>query len=174
MQIRYHVALGSNLQDRLSNLRAGVHAIHQLPDTQVTAAAPLYETDPVDCPPGSQTFYNSVIEVLSAFEPETLLRELRHIEARLGRPNVHEHHAPRTIDLDILCASSLVMNTPTLTLPHPRMTQRLFVLQPLADLQPDLVLPGQTCPVSDLLRKLLTNEAPLRWVASGDQWAQLA
>lgn len=161
----YHIALGSNLGDRLANLRTGIQSISTLPDTTLLSLAPLYESDPVDCPPDSQSFYNSAAAICSILPPETFLQHLRRIESELGRPNQHDHHAPRTLDLDILCAGPLVLDTPTLILPHPRMTQRRFVLQPLADLAPDLVLPYQSLPVRTLLTKLISAEAPLRLVA---------
>jgi len=165
------VALGSNLGDRLASLRAAVVAVHQLPCTQVLSVAPLYETDPVDCPPESQAFYNSVMELQTSLALPSLLRELRGIEITLGRPSEHGHHAPRTVDLDILCAGQTVVNTEELGVPHPRMHLRRFVLQPAADLQPDLMLPGQNKSIAMLLHELNNNEPPLRQVAR--DWADL-
>ncbi|TLD70579.1 2-amino-4-hydroxy-6-hydroxymethyldihydropteridine diphosphokinase [Phragmitibacter flavus] len=156
-----YIALGSNLGDRTENLRRAVTAICQLPGTHLIDAAPLYETDPVDCPPDSQPFYNSVIEIRTTIALGQLLRLLRGIESRFGRRHDHGHNAPRTIDLDILCSGELVLNTPELTIPHPRMTQRAFVLQPLADLHPGLILPGHDDTVCSLLENLTTTESPL-------------
>jgi 2-amino-4-hydroxy-6-hydroxymethyldihydropteridine diphosphokinase len=161
-----YIALGSNLGDRVENLRRAVAAICQLRDTHLIAAAPLYQTDPVDCPPGSEPFYNSVIEICTALPLVQLLKLLRGIESRLGRPHQHPHNAPRTIDLDILCSGELILNTPELIIPHPRMTRRAFVLQPLADLHPGLILPGQENTVCSLLETLETDESPLILVAS--------
>ena len=163
------VALGSNLGNRLASLRAAVAAIHQLPCTQVVSVAPLYETDPVDCPPDSQAFYNSVIDVQTSMALDSFLQALRRIEVTLGRPSEHGHHAPRTVDLDILCAGQTVVNTAELSVPHPRMHLRRFVLQPAADLQPDLMLPGQNKSIATLLHELNTDEPPLRQVARN--WA---
>lgn len=163
--MNFGIALGSNLGDRLHHLQAAVQMIlRTVAGAQLRAAAPVYETDPVDCPEGSGSFYNTVIEISADVEPLALLREMRLIESRLGRPQEHGHHTPRTVDLDILYADDVVMNHPELTLPHPRLHERRFVLQPLADIRPDLVLPGQTKSVAVLLASLDSPEPPLRLV----------
>jgi len=163
--MNFGIALGSNLGDRLANLRSAVELIlRAIPGGKLRAAAPLYETDPVDCPAKSQTFLNTVVEVAVDLEPLDMLQELRRIETVLGRPGTHEHHAPRTIDLDLLYADGLVLSHPDLTLPHPRLHQRRFVLQPLADIRPGLILPGQTQEVAGLLAALDSPEPPLRLV----------
>lgn len=160
------IALGSNLGDRLAHLRRAASLILEcLADARLIAAAPVYETAPVDCPDGSDAFYNTVIEIEADDEPLAVLDALRQIEAEMGRPNEHAHHAPRKIDLDILYADSLVMKHDRLTLPHPRMTQRRFVLEPLAVVRPQLVLPGQKDDVATLLALLSSAEPPLRIVA---------
>lgn len=167
----FGIALGSNLGDRLAHLRAAVDALLRVaPGTRLLAAAPLYETAPVDCPDGSGSFYNTVVEIDADLEPLALLRALRRIEAELGRPGAHERHAPRTVDLDMLYAGGVTLHHPDLTLPHPRLQERRFVLQPLADIRPDLVLPGQTQDVAALLATLDSPEPPLQlvmrdWVA---------
>ncbi len=163
----FGLALGSNLGDRLGHLQGAVKRLLELdPTARLLAAAPVYETAPVDCPEGSQSFYNTVIELSSELTPMDLLAVLRGIEATLGRPNEHERHAPRTVDLDILYADELVMELPVLTLPHPRLTQRRFVLQPLADIRGDLILPGETKNVATLLAELKTDEPALKLVAT--------
>ena len=167
--IAFGIALGSNLGDRLANLKRAVDEVLKLgADVRLMAAAPVYETDPVDCPEGSQSFYNTVIEVEATFEPLKMLEKLREIESKLGRPNDHRHHEPRTVDLDVLYADDVLINHPNLILPHPRMTQRRFVLEPLADIRPRLILPGQTSDVQSLLNTLKTDEEPLRKVS--DNW----
>ncbi|CAN5911628.1 2-amino-4-hydroxy-6-hydroxymethyldihydropteridinediphosphokinase [soil metagenome] len=165
----YGIALGSNLGDRLWHFQQAVAKLLQaLPSAKITAAAPLYETDPVDCPEGSQSFYNTVLELKTDLEPLALLNALQALELSLGRSAVHGHNAPRTVDLDILYAGDATMNHPDLILPHPRMMQRRFVLQPLADIRPDLVLPGQTHCITGLLITLDSPEPPLRLVQK--QW----
>jgi 2-amino-4-hydroxy-6-hydroxymethyldihydropteridine diphosphokinase len=153
--MRYGIALGSNLGDRLAHLRkAVVEIVMRINRSLLVAVAPVYETEPVDCAPGTPSFYNSVIEIEADAEPLEVLRTLLRIEADLGRSNVHAHHAPRTVDLDLLYADVLQMTHRDLVLPHPRLIERRFVLQPLADCRPDLVLPGQTESVSQLLSHL--------------------
>jgi 2-amino-4-hydroxy-6-hydroxymethyldihydropteridine diphosphokinase len=172
--MNFGIALGSNLGDRLAHLRSAIAGmLRTLAGARLHAVAPLYETAPVDCPDGSGSFYNTVVEIEAEIEPLALLHELRRIEAELGRVNAHEHHAPRTVDLDLLYADGVAMGHPELTLPHPRLHRRRFVLQPLADIRPRLVLPGQTRNMAALLAALDSTEPPLRlvmrdWVAIAD------
>lgn len=161
----YGIALGSNLGDRLNNLQQAVEQLLQAqPSAKIIAAAPLYETAPVDCPEGSQAFYNTVFEIAIDLEPLGMLRQIQSLEAFLGRPSEHEHHVPRTVDLDILYADKAVLQHPELILPHPRMTQRRFVMQPLADIRPELILPTETYNIAKLLAALDSHEPPLRFV----------
>lgn len=162
------LGLGTNLGDRLQNLRDAVTAIQQLDGVSVSVAASLYETDPVDCPPGSEPFYNTVIGVVTSRSAEELLPLFRAVEANLGRPNVHGHHTPRTIDIDLLADGDVAIHTPTLTLPHPRMLERRFVLQPLAEIAGLLVLPGQTLTIAEHLATLQSPEPPLKLVT--EKW----
>ena len=164
--MRYGIALGSNLGDRLVHLRNAVAAMPQLlPDFRIIATAPMYETAPVDCAENVPSFYNSVVEIETRAMPPEVLKHLRAIEVDLGRPNAHLHHAPRTVDLDILYADDVVLDHPDLILPHPRMTQRRFVLQPLADIRPDLILPLQERSIAALLAALESSEPPLQKVS---------
>ena len=165
MCIRVGIGIGSNLGDRLLNLRRARAAILALPGMsparqpdgrEACLSAPVYETDPVDCPPGSAPFLNTVVEVglRAKCSPLRLLAGLRQIEQSLGRPSRHPRNAPRCIDLDILYAGSLRMTTADLRLPHPRLHLRRFVLAPLAAVRPELKLPGLEKPVNELLRAL--------------------
>ncbi|MFZ4764861.1 MAG: 2-amino-4-hydroxy-6-hydroxymethyldihydropteridine diphosphokinase [Roseimicrobium sp.] len=161
----FGIALGSNLGDRLQHLQEAVQRVLAcVPGVQLLGAAPLYETAPVDCPEGSQPFFNTVLEISCALEPLELLAHLQAIERELGRPASRSHHAPRTVDLDILYADGVRLTHPELTLPHPRWQTRRFVLQPLADLRPSLIIPGQTQTVRELLAGLVTDEPALRLV----------
>lgn len=163
---RFFIALGSNLGDRLDHLRKAAHLmIERLPEARLTAAAPVYESAPVDCPEGSGTFLNSVVEVGCRASAHEVLAVLRGIEGDLGRPGRRGRHEPRTIDLDILCAGDLVVKDAELVLPHPRLTERRFVLQPLADIAPGLVLPGLARSMAELLANLAGDEPPLRLVS---------
>jgi 2-amino-4-hydroxy-6-hydroxymethyldihydropteridine diphosphokinase len=159
------LALGSNLGDRRQHLCAGLSLLRQrVPDLCIRAIGGLYETAPVDCAPGTQSFYNSVAEVSSRLPIEDFHRHLQAIEQALGRPAERARNAPRPLDLDILYVDELVLDTERLTLPHPRMGQRRFVLRPLADIRPDLVLPGQGAPVMTLLQHLAGQEADIQLI----------
>jgi len=153
--MRAGVALGSNLGERIVHLRNARREIAAmsgaLPPLRSSA---IYETEPVDCEPGATKFFNAVIEFEYAGRPEGLRRALATIERTLGRPATHERNVSRPIDLDLLYFGDLIMDTAELRLPHPRMVDREFVLRPLADIRPDLVLPNQTETVGVLLSRL--------------------
>src|SRR4051812_2320341 len=156
--MRAGVALGSNLGERLANFRNARREIAAMSGTlPPLRCSPLYETDPVDCEPGAPKFFNAVIEFGYSGRPEELRRELAGIERTLGRPASHERNVSRPIDLDLLYFGDRVVETAELRLPHPRIVDREFVLRPLADIRPDLVLPGQTETTSGLLLRLPTT-----------------
>jgi 2-amino-4-hydroxy-6-hydroxymethyldihydropteridine diphosphokinase len=132
-----YLALGSNLGDRRENLRQAVAAL--TPQVDVKAKSHIYETDPwgfEDQP----KFLNMAVKGLTYLEPEPLLRHLKRLEAALGRQSTFPN-GPRTIDIDILFFEDRILNAPELTLPHPRLHERGFVLLPLMDLAPELVHP---------------------------------
>ncbi len=160
----YGIALGSNLGDRIENLRGAVRRLVEK-NIRLMDVAPVYESAPVDCPAGSDSFYNTVIEVEAELSPRNLLKKLRAIEVELGRAEKRDHHAPRTVDLDMLYAGHDLLESDELTVPHPRMTMRRFVLEPLADIRPKLILPGQGRTIAELSRLLVTDEPPLKLVA---------
>jgi 2-amino-4-hydroxy-6-hydroxymethyldihydropteridine diphosphokinase len=161
--MRTAVALGSNLGDRLANLRAAHQAIVNLPNVKAPVlASGIYETDPVSCEPGAGKFLNAVIEFDYGGEPLDLLNELHQIESGLGRPSNHPRNLSRKIDIDILYIDDTNIDTAALRLPHPRMNEREFVLRPLADIRPDLILPGQTGNVRDLLAQISGAEKAMR------------
>jgi len=148
--MRVALALGSNIGDRLAFLRAAVERLQAIRSGGHWLGSFIYETSPVDCPPGTEPFLNAVVEFdtelnLLAFHDATLA-----IEAALGRPDRRPHHAPRPIDLDILFFGNLVVASDRLTLPHPRIHEREFVLRPPADVRPDLVDSAQLAAISDL------------------------
>ncbi len=155
--MRAGIGFGSNLGDRQANLRRARNHLRTLPCVQaIRASGPLYETSPVGCDASARDFLNTVVEVEISDDaaPERLLSALRHIETVLGRASRRPKNAARSIDLDILYLGETAIQTPTLVLPHPRLHQRRFVLAPLAAIRPDLVLPGQRLPVSELLQAL--------------------
>lgn len=153
--MRAGVALGSNLGERIAHLRNARREIAAMSGAlPPLLSSAIYETEPVDCEPGATKFFNAVIEFGYGGRPEELRRGLANIERTLGRPAIHERNVSRPIDLDLLYFGDLVMETTELRLPHPRMADREFVLRPLADIRPDLVLPTQTETVGALLLRL--------------------
>lgn len=159
---RVGIALGSNLGERAANLLAAIDGLSAISDpAEPILHAPIYQTEPRFCPPGSPPFLNTVVEISFTDSPLELLEKTRAIEMSLGRLRGTERNAPRTIDIDLLYFGGETLDHPDLTLPHPRIAVRRFVLQPLADIRPDLILPDQQCTVSEILARLVTDEAPL-------------
>ena len=153
--MRTAVALGSNLGDRLENLRAARRAILDLSNVKPPIlSSAIYETDPVDCEPGANKFLNAVIEFDYDRDPPSLLEELIRIEKALGRKRDHPKNVSRTIDIDMLYYDQRIIEDERLQLPHPRIHLRKFVLQPLANIRPGLILPGQTQTVDELASKV--------------------
>ena len=149
--MRIAVALGSNLGDRLENLRAARKAILDLTNVKPPIlSSAIYETDPVDCEPGANKFLNAVVEFDYESDPARLLEQLIRIEEAFGRRRNHSKNVSRTIDIDLLYCGDRNIEDARLQLPHPRMHLRKFVLQPLANIRPGLLLPGQTQTVDEL------------------------
>lgn len=166
--MRVGIGLGSNVGDRLGTLEAARSRVLKIPGVALPCwSSRVYETEPVDTAPGTESFLNAVIEVGFSGEPSALLRALQAVEVALGRPRAHGHNTPRTIDLDILYANDLRVQEPNLVIPHPRLTQRRFVLLPLHDIQPELYLPGQHHTVAVLLHAL---QDPAEAHLSALQW----
>jgi 2-amino-4-hydroxy-6-hydroxymethyldihydropteridine diphosphokinase len=149
------VAIGSNLGDPRALVLRAMDALQEFSDKPILRSS-LYETAPVDCPPGSPNFVNAV----AAFEPrpgetpESLLRKLQAIEKEFGRQPKKVLNESRPLDLDLIAFGNRTSNTPELILPHPRAHLRRFVLEPLSEINTGLVLPGQAKPVGELLRRL--------------------
>jgi len=152
---RVGIALGSNLGDRTSNLQAARALLQELaiPGEPFLTASD-YQTEPLHCPPGSPVFYNSVVEISYDGSPAELLALTQTIEHRLGRATSPVQNAPRVIDVDLLYFGHEVIGTEALILPHPRIHERRFVLEPLAEIRPHLLLPGLDQTVSELLGAL--------------------
>ncbi len=134
-----YIGLGANLGDPVSTLRAAVLALAALPATALVAQSGLYASAPVDAQ--GPEFINAVVQLRTSLAPLVLLAALQAIENKAGRQRPYRN-APRTLDLDLLSYGSTVCHTPQLTLPHPRLHLRLFVLAPLLELAPQLQLPG--------------------------------
>lgn len=166
--MRTAVALGSNLGDRLENLRAARKAIADLANVKPPIlSSAIYETEPIDCEPGANKFLNAVVEFDYQDDPERLLEQLIRIEEALGRARGHLKNVSRTIDIDLLYCGDRKIEDGRLHLPHPRLHLRKFVLQPLADIRPGLNLPGQTKTVRQFLNELKDSGAVVRFT---DNW----
>ena len=153
------VALGGNLGVARANVRAAMARLAVFASTPPLRSS-LWRSSPMGCPPGSPDFINAAVAFtpLPHFTPETLLTELQKLEREFGRqPKVVLNEA-RPLDLDLIAWGAEVRNTPTLILPHPRAHLRRFVLEPLCELAPNLVLPGQTKTVARLLAGLRSDE----------------
>ncbi len=141
------IGLGANLGDPASALHDALSRLAALPGTRLLAQSSLYRSAPVDA--GGDDYLNAVARIATTLGPHDLLAALMGIEQAWGRERLYRN-APRTLDLDLLMMQDVTMDTPELILPHPRMHQRAFVLLPLVEIDPDLLIPGRGA-VRDLL-----------------------
>jgi len=157
------VALGSSLGDSANILR---RAFQKLQDFSVepVARSAIWKTTPVDCPPGSPPFLNAVAALMPDLTetPEHLLSKLKALELEFGRQPKAVPNEPRPLDLDLIAFGLELRDSEALTLPHPRAHRRRFVLEPLAEIAPDLVLPNQQQTVRELLQHLTGDEKVVR------------
>jgi len=158
MAVRVYLSLGSNLGDRLQNLREGMRRMpqHGIIPRQ---ASRVYETVPVGETLDPRLYLNLGVWAETALSPRELLQAVKTVEAALGRSFTEARWMPRPLDIDIILYGNLTLQTPDLTIPHPRMRERAFVLIPLAEMTPNCILPDGT-PVQELLRdpQILTQE----------------
>jgi 2-amino-4-hydroxy-6-hydroxymethyldihydropteridine diphosphokinase len=157
------IALGSNLGDSHLVILKAVARLQSFSEQPLRKSS-LWQSTPVDCPPDSPLFVNAVIglEPRVAETPETLLQKLQALEKELGRQPKKVLNEPRVLDLDLIAFGSETRATLRLTLPHSRAHQRRFVLQPLSEIAPDFILPGQTKSVVQLLAALPNDEGFIR------------
>jgi 2-amino-4-hydroxy-6-hydroxymethyldihydropteridine diphosphokinase len=149
------ISLGSNLGESRVTIISAMERLRELSDEPLLKSS-LYETVPVDCPPGSPMFVNAVVGLIprAGETPESLLEKLQALEKEFGRRQKKILNEPRLLDLDLIAFGDETRRTTKLVLPHPRAHERRFVLEPLSEIAPDLVLPGQTKTVKELLRNL--------------------
>ena len=157
------VALGSNLGDSRQMVLNAMARLQDFSDEPILKSS-LWQTSPVDCPPDSPKFVNAVASLaLSADEtPESLLVKLHALEKEFGRQAKKTLNEPRPLDLDLIAFGNEIRHSPELTLPHPRAHLRRFVLQPLSEIAPDLILPEQGMTVTELLAGLPADEMVTR------------
>jgi len=154
--VEYGLSLGSNLGNRLATLQTTRDRIAQLSGVSNVETSAIYETAPVGVRPEYKdlAFLNAVLIVTATLSPDAMSTAVHAIEDDLGRVRTEDRFAPRPIDIDILYAGDTMMDDEDLTLPHPRWAERRFVAQPLADVRPDLVFPGDQKSVREVLDSL--------------------
>ena len=150
------LSLGANLGDPLATLRAARDAIAAIPEVSLLAAAPLYETEPINVPDefAALHFINTILIVGTSLDAHKLFSQLQKVELALGRKRTLRQNTPRVIDIDLIYYNGQTIRSGGLVIPHPRWTKRRFVLQPLADVRGYLVLPGHDRRVRDILAAL--------------------
>jgi 2-amino-4-hydroxy-6-hydroxymethyldihydropteridine diphosphokinase len=165
--VRCLIALGSNLGDRLANLRAGVAELARADGVDVVAVSRLYETAPVGGPDDQGAYYNAALLAETTLPASALLALLHRVEAGRERERT-VRWGPRTLDLDLLVHGDTVSDDPALEVPHPRQHLRRFVLVPVCDIAPDVVHPRLGRPMRELLAELPVEPGDLTVVA--DDW----
>jgi 2-amino-4-hydroxy-6-hydroxymethyldihydropteridine diphosphokinase len=157
------IALGSNVGDSQGILLRAMKCLEEF-SFQPLLKSSLWQTTPVDCPPGSPMFLNAVVGLMprAAETPESSLAKLLQMEKDFGRKSKNIPNEPRRLDLDLISFGDATRSTRELTLPHPRAHERRFVLQPLSEIAPNLILPGQRKTVAELLAALNTGEKLVR------------
>ena len=156
MPSKVYIALGSNLGNREQNISIAIDKLRSNPMIAITKVSKSYDTEPLlkDGAEGQARYLNGVIEIETTLRPEDILQVLQEIETDLGRPLPRKSGDPRTIDLDLLLFDDQTFDTPKLTVPHPKLHKRMFVLQPLYDIAPDLIHPTLKVSIGDLKREL--------------------
>lgn len=155
---RAFIGVGSNEGKRLERISSAIRALAATPKIRVVQMAMIIETEPVGGPP-QPAYLNTVLELDTSLEPMELLGTLQRIEQRLGRQPSAQRWSPRPIDLDVLLYDDRVMQQPALCIPHPRMHERRFVLEPLSQVAPEVVHPVLRRAVKELLAEIAPDPA---------------
>ena len=157
------IALGSNLGSSKQILGEAMDRLQSRARSTLRRSS-FWQSTPVDCPPGSPLFVNSAVafETLDAETPESLLASLQELEREFGRRPKRVLNEPRPLDLDLIAFGNEIRTSPQLTLPHPRAPLRRFVLEPLNEIAPAFVLPGQWLTVRELLERIQSDEQVIR------------
>ena len=157
--MEYALSLGSNLGNRLENLKKTKASVSQLTDVFLCCQSSVYETGPVGVRDQykDMAYLNTVLIINTGNSPENILDSIHTIEAQMGRIRTKDRFAPRPIDIDILYAGNTMSDCDDLTIPHPRWAERRFVVQPLADVRPNLILPNGKKSVFQILECLPTK-----------------
>jgi 2-amino-4-hydroxy-6-hydroxymethyldihydropteridine diphosphokinase len=156
-----YIALGSNCGDRELNLLRAVAKLGKLPVSRVVGLSSFYRTSPVGNK-NQENFYNAVLRLSTGLAPRPLLNHLLRIETEVFRRTRTIHQGPRSMDLDLLLYGSEIIDEPDMIVPHPRMTERRFVLQPLCDIAAQVVHPLRGCSISELLSLLKSDETVIK------------
>jgi 2-amino-4-hydroxy-6-hydroxymethyldihydropteridine diphosphokinase len=159
--MEFGLSLGSNLGDRATNLVEARRRIIAIPGVRIIAQSPLYETEPVGVKPEYQDiqFLNAILIIESTKQPSELHLLLTNVERDIGRQRTTDKYAPRTVDIDLVYAGDETIDRAGLKIPHPLWSRRRFVLKPLADVRPELLLPGSDKTVAHLLEAMPKGEA---------------
>jgi len=153
---RVVISLGSNLGERMNSLQGAVNSLADTPDVWATAVSSVYETEPVECPPGSKNFLNAILLLDTTLPARRLMERALAIEDAFDRDRGTQQNAPRTLDIDLIVVGDRRSHDDALYLPHPRAAERAFVLQPWHDLEPDAQLPDHG-PIAELLEACDTS-----------------
>lgn len=151
--MKIYIAMGSNVGKRRQHLIHAIEAMEKIREFHYPRISQIYETSPVGGPAKQGKYLNAVLEIETLLTPQEVLKHLLAIEKKLGRKRSVKN-APRTIDLDLLLYEGKVIEEPGLTLPHPRLHERLFVLKPLCDLAPELIHPILKKKLKELLKSI--------------------
>jgi 2-amino-4-hydroxy-6-hydroxymethyldihydropteridine diphosphokinase len=155
------VSIGSNVGERRVNLQGAVDSLADTPEVWVTAVSPVYQTEPIDAPEGSKDFLNAIVLIDTTLSARTLLDRAQAIESAYGREHGGARNAPRTLDVDLIVVGDRRADEEDLVLPHPRASERAFVLVPWHDLEPEAEIPG-VGPVAELVEKTGREGVALR------------